>query len=175
MLVEKHSFRMRLREPLLLLLIFTVIGEGTGLSQNTGKTVRKHREVVQDPIVTPEVSRAEAAMDRKEFTAAEKDLLAATETNPKNFRAWFDLGFVYNATDRTPQAIDAYRKWVEADPTVFESTLNLGLLLARTNSPEAEKYLRDATKLKPTAHQEQGWYRAWVSLGQVLKTSKPSE
>jgi len=148
---------------------------GDGWAQNEGKTVRKRRETVEDPINTPEVTRAEAALSTKDYAAAEKDLLAATETNPKNFRAWFDLGFVYNATDRTSQAIEAYRKSVEADPTVFESTLNLGLLLGRTGDPEAEKYLRYATALKPTAHAEQGWYRAWLSLGQVLQKTKPGE
>lgn len=166
---------MRSRTLLVLLLALAVAGEGLAWAQNEGKTVRKRREVVEDPIVTPEVSRAEEAMGRKDYASAEKDLLAATEKNPKNFRAWFDLGFVYNATDRTPQAIEAYRRSVEADPTVFESKLNLGLLLARAGDPQAEKYLRDATKLKPTAHAEQGWYRAWLSLGQVLQKTKPAE
>src|SRR5437879_8062286 len=166
---------MRIRQLLLLLLAFVVLGKDSALSQNTGKTVRKHREVVEDPIITAEVTRAEAAMDRKDYASAEKDLLVATEMNPKNYRAWFDLGFVYNATDRTPLATDAYRKSVDADPTVFESTLNLGLLLARANDPNAEKYLLQATKLKPTAHAEQGWYRAWLSLGRVLQKTKPTD
>ena len=166
---------MKSRTSLVLLFALTMMVEGIGWAQNQGKTVRKRREIVADPIVTPEVSRAEAAMDKKDFAAAEKDLLTATEKNPKNYRAWFDLGFVYNTTNRTPEAIDAYRKSVEADPTVFESTLNLGLLLARAGDPESEKFLRDATKLKPTAHAEQGWYRAWLSLGQVLQKTKPTE
>src|SRR5512147_428872 len=133
-----------LRISTLLILLLAAAGDMAAAPQNTGKTVRRHREAVEDPIITAEVRSAEGAMDRKDFAAAEKDLLAATEKNPKNYRAWFDLGFVYNQTNRTPQAIDAYRKSVEADAQVFESTLNLGLLLARTNDPQAEKYLRDA-------------------------------
>jgi tetratricopeptide (TPR) repeat protein len=167
---------MKLRKLALLLLLVSVAGEGIVFSQNTGKTVRKSREVVSDPINTTEVARAEAAMQTKDFAAAEKDLNSAVEKNPKNFRAWFDLGFVYNATDRSPQAIDAYRKSVEANPQIFESTLNLGILLARSgNIVEAEKYLRDATKLKPTDRAEEGWSRAWLSLGEVLRTTKPAE
>src|SRR4051812_46644348 len=166
---------MKLRHALLLLLTFTMIAAEIGLSQNTGKTVRKRREVAADPIFTPELTRAEASLDKKDYAAAEKELIAATEKNPKNYRAWFDLGFVYNATDRTPQAVEAYRKSVAADPTVFEATLNLGLLLARANDPEAEKYLREATKLKPASHAEEAWYRAWLSLGQFLQKSKPTE
>ncbi len=166
---------MKMRTLLVLLLALAVAGEEAGWAQNEGKTVRKRRETVEDPINTQEVTRAEAAMSKKDYAAAEKDLLAATEKNPKNFRAWFDLGFVYNATDRTPEAIEAYRKSVEADPTVFESTLNLGLLLGRAGDPEAEMYLRKATALKPTAHAEQGWYRAWLSLGQVLQKTRPAD
>jgi tetratricopeptide (TPR) repeat protein len=167
---------MTLGKIVFLLLTIVVIAEGVGLSQATGRTVRKRREVVEDDaVVTAEVSRAEAAMQKKDFASAEKDLTAAVERNPKNYRAWFDLGFVYNETDRTPQAIDAYRKSVEANPEVFESTLNLGILLARSDSPEAERYLRNATKLKPTAHAEEGWYRAWFSLGRVLQSTKPAE
>jgi tetratricopeptide (TPR) repeat protein len=164
---------MELRTSALLLLGLAVISGNSALGQNTGATVRHHREVIQDPAVTPEVTRAEAAMSQQDFPTAEKELLAATEKDPGNYRAWFDLGFVYNRTNRTPQAIDAYRKSVEANPEIFESTLNLGLLLAHSGSPDAEKYLRDATRLKPSSHAEEGWYRAWQSLGQVLQKSQP--
>lgn len=167
---------MKLRKLALLLLVVSVVGERIVVSQNAGKTVRKSREVASDPINTTEVARAEAAMQAKDFAAAEKDLTSAVKKNPKNFRAWFDLGFVYNATNRSPQAIDAYRKSVEANPQIFESTLNLGILLARSgDNVEAEKYLRDATKLKPTDQAEEGWSRAWLSLGEVLRTTKPAE
>lgn len=171
---------MNRRYLVLWLLASLLIADSVALCQakrpsSTGQTVRIHREAAEDPIFTAELTRAEAAMDKKEYEAAEKDLLAATAKNPKNYRAWFDLGFIYNETNRAPQAIDAYRKSVDSNPQIFESTLNLGLMLARANDPEAEKYLREATKLKPISHAEEGWYRAWLSLGQVTKTSKPAE
>src|SRR3954468_9261937 len=136
---------MRARVLHLALLSLAVSTFCVGQTVGTGKTVRKHRETVQDQVITPEVTRAEAAMEANNFDAAEKDLAAVVAKDPKNYRAWFDLGFVYNETSRTPQAIDAYRKSVEANPQVFESTLNLGLLLARSGDPNAEKFLRDAT------------------------------
>jgi tetratricopeptide (TPR) repeat protein len=155
------------------------LAEGAALAQtkrsDSGSTVRIHRQAQSDPIFTPELTRAEAAMDKQDYAAAEKDLLAAAAANPKNYRAWFDLGFVYNQTNRQPQAIEAYRKSVEANPQVFESTLNLGLMLARANDPEAATYLRAATQLKPAARQEEGWYRAWLSLGQATKSTNPAE
>jgi tetratricopeptide (TPR) repeat protein len=137
-------------------------------------TVRHHHEA-DDASNSAEIAQAESAMSKKDYASAEKTLLAVTTANPNNFRAWFDLGFVYNATGRPSDSIDAYRKSVAANPQIFESTLNLGLMLAKAGDPEAEKYLRLATALKPSAHQEDGWYRAWVSLGHVLETSKPQE
>lgn len=167
---------MKLRNFVLSVLLFSVAAEGVIAGQNAGTTVRKRREVVaEDSFATTQVVRAEAAMAKQDYASAEKDLLDATVKDPKNYQAWFDLGFVYNATNRAPQAIDAYRKSVAANPQVFESTLNLGILLARMESPEAEQYIRKATTLKPTAHQEEGWYRAWISLATLLAPTKPLE
>ncbi|HWR14573.1 MAG TPA: tetratricopeptide repeat protein [Terriglobales bacterium] len=164
-----------MRYSLYLLILALVVGESPAFAQQSGKTVRKHRQEVEDPVFTPALRQAEAAMDRKDYPAAEKDLLTVVDKNPQNYRAWFDLGFIYNETGRTPQAIEAYRKSTEANPQIFESTLNLGILLARSNSPDAEKYLLAATKLKPSGKAEEGWYRAWLSLGEVLRDKKPTE
>ena len=95
--------------------------------------------------------------------------------DPNNFQAWFDLGFVYNGLGNTQESIAAYRKSVAAKPDVFESNLNLGLMLAKTGQPDAEQFLRAATTLKPTANVDEGHARAWLSLAHVLENSKPDE
>ena len=72
------------------------------------------------------------------------------QAKPKDYRAWFDLGYVYNATKRCAEAVEAYRKSVAAKPDVFESNLNLGILLARQGKQaEAAKYLKAATHSSP--------------------------
>src|SRR5205807_5643177 len=111
----------------------------------------------------------------KDYAAAESLLKKVVLQEDGNYRAWFDLGYVYTATNRRDDAIGAYRKSVGAKPDVFESNLNLGLLLAQNSDPEAEQYLRAATKLKPTAHPDAGLERAWLSLGQVLQPTKSQE
>ena len=88
------------------------------------------------------VDQAEDALAKQDFPAAEKLLLEATTKDARDHRAWFDLGYVYSATERKPEAITAYRKSVELKPDTFESNLNLGVLLAQQNAPDAEKYLR---------------------------------
>ena len=140
-------------------------------AQMTGQTVRHHRvpEEEPDPYMVPAVIQAEKAIDLRDFITAENKLKHVVADDDKNYRAWFDLGYVYTATNRNAEAIEAYRKSVAAKPDLFESNLNLGILLGEAGNPEAETYLRAATKLKPSDSQELGWERAWLSLGHVLE------
>ena len=63
-----------------------------------------------------------------------------------------------------------------AKADIFESNLNLGLQLAATGQPDAEQFLRAATKLKPPRDQRaRARKRAWMALGNVLAASKPEE
>jgi tetratricopeptide (TPR) repeat protein len=145
------------------------------LVAQTGKTVRHHKVAVEDPSSPPELLQAEAAIEKKDYASAEPLLQKVVAANPANYTAWFDLGFVCNALGKTEESIAAYRKSVAANPEVFESNLNLGLMLAKTSQPDAEQFLRAATKLKPTAHVEEGRARAWLSLAHVLEANKPEE
>src|SRR5271166_1728049 len=139
-------------------------------SQESKPTVRHHRvmETVPDDDSSPEVAQAETAMQNSDFVTAESLLQKAVVAKPSDYRAWFDLGYVYNATNRIAEATDAYRKSVAAKPDVFESNLNLGLLLARQgNNAEAATYLKAATQLKPSANPDESLARAWQALGRV--------
>jgi Tfp pilus assembly protein PilF len=124
---------------------------------------------------TSQVDEAEAAIEKQSWERAEDLLKAATDKNPKDYRAWFDLGFVYTSRDKTEQAAEAYRHSVEAKPDVFESNLNLGISLGKLGNPDAAKYLAAATTLKPTSHPEEGYFRAWLSLGHVLGKEHPEQ
>jgi tetratricopeptide (TPR) repeat protein len=141
-------------------------------------TVRHHRELVESQ--PPEIVQAENAIQKNDFTSAETLLKKALATDPNNkeawsYQAWFDLGFVLNRLDRADESIAAYRKSVAAKPDVFESNLNLGLMLARSRNLEAERFLRAATALKPTARTEEGYARAWLALAHLLENAKPQD
>jgi tetratricopeptide (TPR) repeat protein len=144
-------------------------------AQTTGQTVRHHKVAEQDSSFPPELIQAEAAIEKKDYASAEPLLKKVVAANPANYQAWFDLGFVSNALGNAQDAIAAYRKSVAAKPDVFESNLNLGLMLAKTGDPDAEKFLRAATTLKPSANVDEGHARAWLSLAHVLENSKPDE
>ena len=140
---------------------------------SSSKTVRHHRVAEQDPSQPPELTQAEAAIERKDYPSAESLLKKVVVGQPANYQAWFDLGFVYNALGRNDDSIAAYRQSVTAKPDVFESNLNLGLSLAKNKQPGAEEFLRAATKLKPQSHPEEGHARAWLGLGHALEQSDP--
>src|SRR3954468_15657321 len=145
------------------------------LAQTT--TIHRGKQTVNDvhDDQPSDLSRAEEAIRKNDFAAAEPLLKKAIQLDPKSYQAWFDLGFVYNHLGRTDESIHAYRQSVAAKSDVFESNLNLGLMLARSNNPEAETFLRAAANLKPTAHVEEGQARAWLSLGHLLEYTKPDD
>jgi tetratricopeptide (TPR) repeat protein len=127
------------------------------------------------PAQPAELIQAEAAIEKQNYAAAEGLLHKLVERDETSYVGWFDLGFVENALGNVDASIAAYRKSVAAKPDVFESNLNLGLQLAKTSQPDAEEFLRAATRLKPTSHVAAGQYRAWLALGQAMEQSKPEE
>src|SRR5438093_10425002 len=70
-------------------------------AQTLSKTVHHHKVAVEDPSSPPELIEAESAIEKKDYGAAEGLLKKVVEADPANYAAWFDLGFVYNAVDRT--------------------------------------------------------------------------
>jgi Flp pilus assembly protein TadD len=145
----------------------------TVIAQSTGTTVRHHKVAINSS--SPELAQAESDIEKKDYATAGPLLKKVVDADPANYQAWFDLGFVYNAQGNPAESIAAYRKSVAAKPDVFESNLNLGLMLVKAGQPDAEQFLRTATTLKPTANVAEGQERAWISLGHVLEGSKPDD
>jgi Flp pilus assembly protein TadD len=137
-------------------------------------TVRHHRVEDQNP-TADKLNSAEQSLAKQDYATAEPLLKEVVAEKPDDYAAWYDLGFLYHALGRDDDAIEAYKKSVQAKPSVFESNLNLGLGLAAAEKPEAERYLRAATKLNPASHPEQQRKRAWLALGHFLETRDPQE
>ena len=116
------------------------------------------------------------APSRTRTTQQRKNL--CRKRRPRTLRI-FALGTTWASSTTRPivqsEAIDAYRKSVEANPQVFESNLNLGLLLERKGDPQAAKYLAAAITLKPASHPEKSLSQAYLSLGHVLEKTNPEE
>jgi len=144
--------------------------------ESTSKPAKTHHvSVADEEAPSPELTKAEALIQKHDFAGAQPLLKKVVESDPANYVAWFDLGFVENGLGHMDESIAAYRKSVAAKPDVFESNLNLGLQLAKSGSPDAEQFLRAATQLTPTSRPGEGKARAWLSLGHMLETTKPYE
>lgn len=154
-------------------ILLIVLTACTAACAQTHTTVRHYKERIDD--TPPEVAQAEDAIQKNDFAGAETLLKKALDKDPNNYQAWFDLGFVLNRLARTDESIAAYRKSVAAKPDVFESNLNLGMMLVRANNPEAERFVRAATGLKPTANPAEGQARAWLALAHLLEAKKPDD
>ncbi|SRR5579871_466801 len=149
-------------------------GESSSSRKGSHKATH-HTTVAEEEAPSPDLTRAEDLIQEKKYAEAEPLLHKVVEQDPTNYVAWFDLGFLANALGKTDDSIAAYRKSAEAKPDVFESNLNLGLQLAKRGDPDAEKFLRAATQLKPTSHVAEGHERAWLSLAHITEASKPEE
>ena len=167
---------MDINRTFILLALAGLLAAVPSYAQETEQTVRHHRgDEEQDPYLVPALIQAEKAIEIRDFITAENKLKHVVSDDDTNYRAWFDLGYVYTATRRDGDAIEAYRKSVAAKADLFESNLNLGILLGEAGNPEAEKYLRAAIALKPSGNPALGKERAWLSLAHVLETKNPDE
>jgi tetratricopeptide (TPR) repeat protein len=135
----------------------------------------RHTTIREEDDPDPELTKAEALIQKQNLAEAEPALRKIVEKDPDTDVAWFDLGFVANGLGKTDDSIAAYRKSIAVKPDVFESNLNLGLQLAKVGNPEAEKFLRAATQLKPTSHVAEGQLRAWLSLAHLLENTNPDD
>jgi tetratricopeptide (TPR) repeat protein len=118
--------------------------------------------------VSPEVSKAEAAILKSDWKTAEPILNAWLAAHPVDARALFDAGYLADAQGRNDDAASLYRRALEANPKSFESQVSLGLLLARLGkSAEARPVLEAATKLDPGDAGPAAKARAWRALAQI--------
>lgn len=147
------------------------------MAQQSHTTVRHRAVVTNESSQTAEqISQAEGEISKNNFAQAELLLQSALAQNPKDFQGWYDLGFVHDALNKPDEAITDYKRSIELNPNLFESNLNLGLLLAQKgNNQEAEKYLTAATRLKPNVKPKESMERAWLSLGKVLEDRNPQQ
>jgi tetratricopeptide (TPR) repeat protein len=155
-------------------LVFLFVPIPSVVAQSTGKTVRHHKVEEQDP-AADQLAQAESDIEKRDYANAELLLKKYLEAQPENYAALYDLGFLYHQLGKREESIAAYRKSVSAKPDVFESNLNLGLALADSGDPQAEQFLKTATKLNSSSNITQGHMRAWMALGGLLETSKPDE
>ena len=120
------------------------------------------------------LAEAEAAIEAKNYSAAESRLDVWLSAHPNDARALFDRGYAADAQDQTADAESWYRKAIAADPKQFESRLALGLLLAQQNDKGAREQLQAATQLEPNPPNPAAKAQADRALARLLRSSDPT-
>ena len=83
-------------------------------------------------------------------------LQEAARKDPRNGRAWIELGNMLMDTNRFNEAIDSYQKALDIDPKNVDVRVDMGVCYRNSGRPDAaEKEFRKAIELNPshvTAH-----------------------
>ena len=147
------------------------------ISQDTHRTVRRGGTAEPTPSAASVLlDQAEALLAQADYSAAQPILERAVVKDPKSYQAWYDLGYCQQALNHTSEALAAYQKSLEINPKIFETNLNLALLLANSGATDqAIGYLRTATNLQPASHPERSKEHAWLALGRLLLRSNPGD
>ena len=130
------------------------------------------------PAAQPDPLRIQAAdaLDKRDYPAAQRLLIALTEKNPTDATLLYNLGFTDEALNDEPAAAEAYRKSIAADARYFEPHLALGLLFARQGKlPEAHAELAKAAALDtPDNALKAHAYRALARLNEATDPAAAS-
>ena len=122
------------------------------------------------------LTRANDALQKNDFIAAEKLLTTLTHDNPKDPHLLFDLGLTEDNLDHTTAAEAAYRAASAADPNFADAHLALGLVLARTNHPkDARAELLTAANIPVDAKDPAPTARALRALARLDLTSNAAD
>ncbi|MFZ7112086.1 MAG: tetratricopeptide repeat protein [Desulfatiglandales bacterium] len=114
----------------------------------TDAKVHLDRLIQEDPgAVIPHYYRGRINLEMKDFAQAEKAFLEALRLDPRMEPALFDLGSLYQMTERYGDAAEIYERLLRADPSngiVRERLINV--YFEAGQEAKAEKYLEEIRK-----------------------------
>lgn len=117
------------------------------------------------PAVVARFKAAEAAQNRKDFRAAERDYRAIIQAAPRFAPAYLNLGLIYQAEVRRADAVKLFETAVSLDPGLFGAQFFLGLNECARGQPQpAISHLKAALRLRPDYAQ----VYAWLSTAQTM-------
>lgn len=121
-----------------------------------------------------QIRHAEDLLERGDYVAAEPILADLANSQPKDAHILFDLGFTEEHNGHDAAAQKAYEAAIEADPTLAESRIALGLLKVRSGQVnEGGHLLNEAANLPSASPALKA--RALRALARLDQPSKPDQ
>lgn len=134
------------------------------------------KDVPPVPDLAQPVLDAEAAIVKSDWKTAEAKLDPYLIAHPDDGRALFDAGYVADAQGRLDAAAGLYQRSIQARGRTFETSLSLGMLLARQGkTDEAHDELEQATRLDPGDSGPALKARAWRALATLDAQDDPAQ
>ena len=116
-------------------------------SQSAPAGARRQR--VSNPL-NDLLAEAQRNIEKKEFAAAVDPLQKFIAEQPDVAYGHFQLGYVYTALEKVPEARGEYERAIALDPKMTEAYLNLGILLLDRDPAAAVPNLQKAVELLPS-------------------------
>jgi Flp pilus assembly protein TadD len=128
----------------------------------------------REQAVNAQIDAAEAAMEQGDFKSAEEKLKPLAAARPKDARVQYDLGFAQERNAEAEEAAKSYAAAIEADGTLAEPRLALGILDAREGHSEAaHRELAAVANLATASAEMRG--RALRAMARLDETSNPDQ
>lgn len=107
---------------------------------------------------------------KEDWDALRAHARAWTTANPRSTDAWLHLGFAYELTGQTDQAIKAFRGVLRINPEHVVAWYNMGVNYAETDQfDQAIKAYREALRINPE------YANVWYSLGNAYGKTGQAE
>jgi Flp pilus assembly protein TadD len=151
-----------------------IMAGAVGLAQNLPAGTHSVDDHSREETVAAQIAAAETLIEQGDFAGAEAKLKLLAVTRPKDARVLYDLGFAQERNSEADEAQKSYETAIEADGTLAQPHLALGLLEARGGKAEAaHRELAAVTALAGASADLRG--RALRAMAQLDQKSAPEQ
>jgi tetratricopeptide (TPR) repeat protein len=145
-----------------------------GFAQNLPAGTHSVDDHSREEAVNAQITAAEASLEQGDFAGAEAKLKPLVAARPKDARVLYDLGFAQERNGEPDDAAKSYAAAIEADATLAQPRIALGLLDARQRHAEAAHgELAAAAHLEGASEELRG--RALRAMARLDETANPEQ
>jgi Flp pilus assembly protein TadD len=151
-----------------------MMAAAVGFAQDMPAGAHSADDHSREEAVSAQIESAEAAIEHGDFAGAEAKLKPLVAARPKDARVLYDLGFSQERNAETDDAAKSYVAAIDADGTLAEPRIALGLLDAREGHAEAaHRELAAAAQLAGASSELRG--KALRAMARLDEISAPDQ
>jgi len=155
-------------------LVALLAATAVGFAQDMPAGAHSVDDHSREEAVNTQIEAAETAIQHGDFAGAEAKLKPLAAARPKDARVLYDLGFAQERNAERDDAAKSYAAAIDADGTLAEPRIALGLLDARKgNSEAAHRELAAAANLASASTELRG--RALRAMARLDENAAPDQ